>query len=97
VAQRVAEFQSKTPPRFRVAPRGAGSGRRASVAAPGGSSGWQAQQPQITDAKEPLLRTAARLRPRRFKTREEEEEEEVERARAEAAAIKAAAAAGMHM
>jgi hypothetical protein len=54
LAQRVAEFQKKTPPRFRTAPRGGGAGVAPATVAralPTGASGWQPHQPQITDAK----------------------------------------------
>lgn len=72
LAQRVTEFQNKTPARFR--------GKASPAAAAGNSADGSAprqQQPHITDAKTPNLSTRARARPSQFKPREERELEEL--------------------
>ncbi|GBF89448.1 hypothetical protein Rsub_02020 [Raphidocelis subcapitata] len=83
LAEKVLDFQAKTPVRFKTQPKAA-----AAAAATGGAAGgrgrskaYNPHQPQCTEAKTPLLHTAARARPSRFKSREEEEEEELQRER----------------
>ncbi|KAI8468424.1 MAG: hypothetical protein J3K34DRAFT_11810 [Monoraphidium minutum] len=85
MAEKVLNFQAKTPPRFRAQPKAAAGSAGGGTSAGGSrpASAGRARGPyasQFTEAKTPLLWTSTRSRPRRFKTREEEEAEEMQAA-----------------